>query len=145
MIPGLTYGVWLFFALDPVEVTVFGLSAYTIRGLLMMDVVRHTHLGMSYGRWLNQVFLCPHYHQLHHSVDPRHYRATCKITLTACFSASTCVNFARRLHPFRGMMELQNDQIPTQIPTQITRMQAMSLKAILSTYWLRIQGELLPW
>jgi len=39
------------------------------------------------------------------------------------------------------MMELQNDQIPT----KTTRMQAMSLKAILSTYWLRIQGELLPW
>src|SRR3954463_5084367 len=33
MLPGLTYGIWLFFALDPVEVTVFGLSAYTIRGL----------------------------------------------------------------------------------------------------------------
>src|SRR4051794_21643265 len=68
-------------------------------------------------------------------------RATCKIALTACFSASTCVNFVRRLHPFRGMIELQNDQIPT----KITRMQAMSLKEILSTYWLRIQGELLPW
>ena len=39
------------------------------------------------------------------------------------------------------MMELQNDQIPT----KTTRMQAMSLKAILSTYWFRIQGELLPW
>jgi hypothetical protein len=39
------------------------------------------------------------------------------------------------------MMELQNDQIPT----KTTRMQAMSLKAILSTYWLHIQGELLPW
>jgi Transposase DDE domain/Transposase domain (DUF772) len=51
------------------------------------------------------------------------------------------MDFARRLHPFRGMMELQNDQIPT----QTTRMQAMSLKDILSTYWLRIQGELLPW
>src|SRR3954470_22643973 len=51
------------------------------------------------------------------------------------------MDFARRLHPFRGMMELQNDQIPT----KTTRMQAMSLKAILSTYWLRIQGELLPW
>src|ERR1700712_1355088 len=38
-------------------------------------------------------------------------------------------------------MELQNNQIPT----KSTRMQAMSLKAILSTYWLRIQGELLPW
>jgi sterol desaturase/sphingolipid hydroxylase (fatty acid hydroxylase superfamily) len=73
MIPGLTYGIWLFFALDPVEVTVFGLSAYFLRSVLMMDVVRHTHLRMSYGPWLNTLFLCPHYHQLHHSVDPRDY------------------------------------------------------------------------
>src|SRR4051794_40147385 len=51
------------------------------------------------------------------------------------------MDFARRLHPFRGMIELQNDQIPT----KTTRMQAMSLKDTLSTYWLRIQGELLPW
>jgi len=47
------------------------------------------------------------------------------------------MDFARRLHPLRGMMELQNDQIPT----KTTRMQAMSLKAIISTYWLRIQGR----
>lgn len=73
LIPGLTYGVWLFFALDPVELTVFGISAYTLRALLMMDVVRHTHLEMSYGKWLNMIFLCPYYHQLHHSIDPRHY------------------------------------------------------------------------
>jgi sterol desaturase/sphingolipid hydroxylase (fatty acid hydroxylase superfamily) len=73
VIPGLTYGIWLFFALDPVEVTVFGLSAYFLRSLLMMDVVRHTHLEMSYGPWLNNVFLCPYYHQLHHSIDPRDY------------------------------------------------------------------------
>jgi Transposase DDE domain/Transposase domain (DUF772) len=39
------------------------------------------------------------------------------------------------------MMELQNDQIPT----KTTKMQAMSLKETLSTYWLHIQGELLPW
>jgi hypothetical protein len=51
------------------------------------------------------------------------------------------VDFARRLHPFRGLMELQNNPIPTKTP----RMQAMSLREILSTYWLRIQGELLPW
>jgi sterol desaturase/sphingolipid hydroxylase (fatty acid hydroxylase superfamily) len=73
MIPGLTYGIWLFFALDPVEVTVFGISAYFLRSLLMMDVVRHTHLKMSYGKWGNRLFLCPHYHQLHHSIDPRDY------------------------------------------------------------------------
>jgi sterol desaturase/sphingolipid hydroxylase (fatty acid hydroxylase superfamily) len=75
LIPGLTYGVWLFFALNPVEVTVFGLDAYFIRGLLMMDVVRHTHMKLSYGKWLNKILLCPHYHQLHHSVDPAHYNS----------------------------------------------------------------------
>ncbi|MBN8902120.1 MAG: sterol desaturase family protein, partial [Rhodospirillales bacterium] len=73
LIPGVTYGIWLFFALDPVELTVFGLSAYMLRALLMMDVVRHTHLEMSYGPWLNRVFLCPYWHQLHHSIEPRHY------------------------------------------------------------------------
>ncbi len=73
MIPGLMYGIWLFFALDPVEVTIFGINAYFLRSLLMMDVVRHTHLKMSYGPWLNNLFLCPHYHQLHHSIDPRDY------------------------------------------------------------------------
>ena len=73
LIPGTAYGVWLFFALDPVELTVFGINVYMIRSLLMMDVVRHTHLKLSYGKWLNAVFLCPHYHQLHHSIDPAHY------------------------------------------------------------------------
>lgn len=73
LIPGLVYGIWLFFALNPVELTVFGISAYTIRSLLMMDVVRHTHLEFSYGRYLNKIFLCPYYHQVHHSIEPRHY------------------------------------------------------------------------
>jgi len=73
LLPGLTYGIWLFFAVDPVELTIFGFSAYTLRALLMMDVVRHTHLEMSYGKRLNMIFLCPYYHQLHHSIEPRHY------------------------------------------------------------------------
>lgn len=82
LIPGLTYGIWLFFAVDPVELTVFGLSAYMIRNLLMMDVVRHSHLPMSYGRWLNKVFLCPYYHQLHHSIEARHYNSNYGLLLS---------------------------------------------------------------
>jgi sterol desaturase/sphingolipid hydroxylase (fatty acid hydroxylase superfamily) len=64
----------LFFALDPVEVTVFGVNVYLLRNtLLMMDFVRHTHLKLSYGRWLDSVLLSPHYHQLHHSIAPAHW------------------------------------------------------------------------
>jgi sterol desaturase/sphingolipid hydroxylase (fatty acid hydroxylase superfamily) len=74
LIPGLCYGIWLFFALDPVELTVFGLNVYLLRNvILMMDFVRHTHLKLSYGRHISVVLLSPHYHQLHHSIAAKHW------------------------------------------------------------------------
>jgi len=73
LLPGLVYGIWLFFALDPVEVTVFGINVYVLRNILMMDFVRHTHFKLSFGKWLNMIVLPPHWHQLHHSTDPRHW------------------------------------------------------------------------
>ena len=45
----------MFFALDPVEVTIFGINVYAMRNIiLMMDFVRHTHLKLSYGRHLER-------------------------------------------------------------------------------------------
>lgn len=74
MISGPVYGIWLYFLVDPVELTVLGINAYALfNTVIMMDFVRHTHLKLSYGKWLNAIFLCPHYHQLHHSIEPRHY------------------------------------------------------------------------
>ena len=51
---------------------VFGLNVYVLRNILMMDFVRHTHLPISFGP-LDNFVLSPHWHQIHHSVDPRHY------------------------------------------------------------------------
>jgi sterol desaturase/sphingolipid hydroxylase (fatty acid hydroxylase superfamily) len=83
IIPGVAYGVWLFFGADPVELTIFGLNVYFLRNtVLMMDFVRHTHLKLSYGRWLNYVLLCPHYHQLHHSVAKHHWDKNFGLTLS---------------------------------------------------------------
>jgi sterol desaturase/sphingolipid hydroxylase (fatty acid hydroxylase superfamily) len=72
VIPGITLGLWTLFSLNPVEATIFGLNVYVMRNILMMDFVRHTHLKISFGK-LNDVVLCPHWHQLHHSADPKHY------------------------------------------------------------------------
>lgn len=72
VIPGICFGLWSLVSLDPVEVTVFGINVYVVRNILMMDFVRHTHYRISFGP-LNHVVLCPHWHQLHHSVDPHHY------------------------------------------------------------------------
>ncbi|MER8699477.1 MULTISPECIES: sterol desaturase family protein [unclassified Mesorhizobium] len=72
VIPGICFGIWSLIALDPVEVAIFGINVYVIRNILMMDFVRHTHLKISFGP-LNNIILCPHWHQVHHSIDPRHY------------------------------------------------------------------------
>lgn len=72
VIPGICFGIWSIIALDPVEVTVFGINVYAMRNLLMMDFVRHTHYKISFGP-LDNYILSPHWHQLHHSADPRHY------------------------------------------------------------------------
>ncbi len=83
LIPGLCYGIWLFFALDPVELTVFGINVYALRNIiLMMDFVRHTHLKLTYGRHLNAILLSPHYHQLHHSVAEKHWDKNFGLTLS---------------------------------------------------------------
>lgn len=72
VIPGICFGLWTLIALNPVEVTVLGVNVYVMRNILMMDFVRHTHFKISFGR-LNNLILCPHWHQLHHSTNPRHY------------------------------------------------------------------------
>jgi sterol desaturase/sphingolipid hydroxylase (fatty acid hydroxylase superfamily) len=82
VIPGLCYGIWLFFALDPVEVTIFGLNVYVLRNIfLMMDFVRHTHLKLTYGPVLDNILLSPHYHQLHHSIAEEHWDKNFGLTL----------------------------------------------------------------
>jgi sterol desaturase/sphingolipid hydroxylase (fatty acid hydroxylase superfamily) len=83
IIPGLAYGVWLFFAMDPVELAVFGINVYFMRDcILNMDFVRHTHVKVSYGRWLNHILICPHYHQLHHSIAREHLNKNFGLTLS---------------------------------------------------------------
>lgn len=72
VIPGICFGIWSLVSLNLVELTVFGVNVYVMRNILMMDFVRHTHFKISFGS-LNNVVLCPHWHQLHHSVDPLHY------------------------------------------------------------------------
>jgi sterol desaturase/sphingolipid hydroxylase (fatty acid hydroxylase superfamily) len=73
LVSGAVYAIWLFFYDGLTEITIIGINVYTARNLLILDFIRHTHLPLSYGRWIDAILISPHYHQLHHSVDPRHY------------------------------------------------------------------------
>lgn len=72
IIPGICFGLWMVIWADPVEASIFGINVYVMRNILMMDFVRHTHFKISFGK-LDNYILSPHWHQLHHSVDPKHY------------------------------------------------------------------------
>ena len=35
--------------------------------------LRHSHVGIRYWKWVEYIFISPGQHQLHHSIDLRHY------------------------------------------------------------------------
>ena len=53
--------------------TVLGLDVYFLANLLSFYHLRHSHIDMSYGNWLEKWLLSPAQHQLHHSVEARHW------------------------------------------------------------------------
>ncbi len=73
VIVGLVYAVWLFFAYNPVELTIYGMSARRFVKIITLEVARHTHYKISYGRIGDKLLVSPHYHQLHHSAAREHW------------------------------------------------------------------------
>ncbi len=52
---------------------IFGVSIIAFVYALMGTHLRHSHIWFSYGPWLNRLVMCPAHHQIHHSIDPRHW------------------------------------------------------------------------
>ena len=111
LVTGPVYGLWLFLVFNPVELTVLGINVYVLRNILMMDFVRHTHLKISFGPVLNQVVLCPHYHQLHHSVNPVHYDRNFGLMLTVWDRMFGTLSVPKPDESFKfGLMKREADQ-----------------------------------
>lgn len=63
-----SYVFWL-----PIQVNMaFGMDTYFLANLFSFYHLRHSHIPMSYG-WLENIFLSPAQHQLHHSYEVRHW------------------------------------------------------------------------
>jgi sterol desaturase/sphingolipid hydroxylase (fatty acid hydroxylase superfamily) len=70
---GIVYGVWLFYAYDPVEIAIFGINIYRFRNIVTLDYIRHAPYKVSYGPIFSKILLSPHDHHLHHSALPEHW------------------------------------------------------------------------
>lgn len=54
-------------------VTIFGSWAGIYIWRLLGYNLRHTHIWISYGDFWNRIFISPAQHQVHHSIDSKHY------------------------------------------------------------------------
>lgn len=52
---------------------VFGLNVVTFVFYMCAFQLRHSHIWLSYGPFLERFFISPAQHQIHHSADPRHW------------------------------------------------------------------------
>jgi sterol desaturase/sphingolipid hydroxylase (fatty acid hydroxylase superfamily) len=54
------------------RISLLGFDAYALIDTLCFGVLRHSHIGLSFG-WLELYLMSPKQHHMHHSVDPRHW------------------------------------------------------------------------
>ena len=79
---GIVYGVWLFFGYPSIDLAIYAATIYRLRNILMFETTRHTHYKISFGKFLDQIFISPHYHQLHHSSAPQHWDKNFGVSIT---------------------------------------------------------------
>ena len=60
---------------------IFGVSIVGFVLALLGTHLRHSHIWMSYGPVLNRLFMSPAHHQIHHSIDPRHWNKNFSVKL----------------------------------------------------------------
>ncbi|RPH76882.1 MAG: sterol desaturase family protein [Nitrospiraceae bacterium] len=60
---------------------IFGVSIVGFVLTLLGTHLRHSHVWFSYGPVLNRVFMSPAHHQIHHSIDPRHWNKNFSVKL----------------------------------------------------------------
>jgi sterol desaturase/sphingolipid hydroxylase (fatty acid hydroxylase superfamily) len=61
--------------------TIFGLNVVVFFTWVFGVQLRHTHIWLSFGNVLNHIFISPAQHQIHHSIEARHWNKNYGFTL----------------------------------------------------------------
>lgn len=73
-VQAITIGVFFYFFGSRMELlTVFGANIIIFTFNLLGANLRHSHVSIGYGRFLEHIFISPAQHQIHHSVAEKHY------------------------------------------------------------------------
>jgi len=58
---------------EPSEVTIWNVNVILFTFFLFGYNLRHSHIWLSYPKWLSYIFISPAQHQTHHSVEVKHF------------------------------------------------------------------------
>lgn len=71
---GVTQGLLLGLVIGRIDfTTILGVNLFYYIFNVTGANLRHTHIWLSYGRILEHILISPAQHQVHHSIDPRHF------------------------------------------------------------------------
>ena len=73
LLTGLVTGIFVFFFAGKLQLITFFSLHILIFAYNLIGNLRHTHVWLSYGLRLGYLFISPAQHQIHHSVEPRHF------------------------------------------------------------------------
>lgn len=74
VVTGLVTGAFFYFFRErAVQYELLGVNAAGFVFNAIGSNLRHSHVWLSYGRWLEHLFISPAQHQIHHSTRPEHY------------------------------------------------------------------------
>ncbi|MEM7619401.1 MAG: creatininase family protein [Pseudomonadota bacterium] len=58
---------------EPSPYTLFHLNVIVFAFYIVGYNLRHSHIWLNYPKWVSYVFVSPAQHQIHHSIDPKHF------------------------------------------------------------------------
>lgn len=74
LVQGVSIGVFFFCFGNRVDLfTILNLNVLVFIFNVLGANLRHSHISISYWRWLENIFISPAQHQIHHSVEAKHY------------------------------------------------------------------------
>lgn len=74
LMSGIGFGAFFFLTKQhPQEITFLGLNVVLFLFYLLGYNLRHSHIWLNYPAWLSNIFISPAQHQVHHSIDPKHW------------------------------------------------------------------------
>jgi len=82
LVQGFCIATFVFFFGSSVSLLmVMGANVFKFGFNALGSNLRHSEIPLRYWRWLEKLFLSPAQHQIHHSIDPRHYDKNFGVTL----------------------------------------------------------------